>query len=236
MTSASVWKNMWAVAAQAAGDTAQVTDQPWLEICESSGICIYCDGFYEDVMNTKVYQEGYSGNDDYLAAPNLNWRDAVTPRGATGESSSADGSTRWDDAQMDFGSGTVLKCRDSTKALCNVADSVWPASDDDCTTDYTPGIIGTPSTTCPGAGTDIAVGTNDKPCILTPATGTAGTAFIATPETCLPSTGPIEVTNDNNNGWSDIIANYTYARGSEFAQKLLRCEMALTAHLSLIHI
>ena len=32
MTSASVWKNMWAVAAQAAADTAQVAEQPWLEI------------------------------------------------------------------------------------------------------------------------------------------------------------------------------------------------------------
>ena len=126
---------------------------------------------------------------------------------------------------MEMGTGHVLKCRDSTKALCNVADSVWPASDDDCTTGYIQGITGNPSTTCPGAGTDIAVGDNDKPCILTPATGTEGTAIIATEETCLPSTGPIEATNDNNNGWADIIADYTYARGSEFAQKLLRCEI-----------
>ena len=178
----------------------------------TASVCDACLGVYDDIMNTRVYQEGYSGNDDYLAAPNLNWRDAVTPRGEDGVSSTDD-PARWTDALM-MGTWNWLKCRDSTKTRCTADDSVWPASDDDCTTGYIPGIVGTPSTTCPGAGTDIATGTNDKPCILTPATGTVGEVNPTdTPETCLPSTGPIEASNDNHNGWSAIIAHYPTPRG-----------------------
>ena len=51
-----------------------------------------------------------------------------------------------------------------------------------------------------------------------------------TPETCLPSTGPIEVTNDNNNGWADIISNYTTQKGNAWRGTKSRCEMALIAH------
>ena len=230
--------NMLSVAAKAATDGSQVAGQPWLRTCTPNGVYDACHQVYDEIMNTKVYQDGYAGNDDYLAAPNLNWRDAVTPRGETDESSTDD-PARWTDALMVRGGDRVLKCRDTTKTQCGPgrwnynsrdSESVWPASDDDCTTGYVPGTVASPSTTCPGAGTDTAAVGNSMPCILTPATGDPAYAVPDTPETCLPSTGPIEATNDNSNGWADIIANYTTQRGSAFAQKLQRCERALIAH------
>jgi hypothetical protein len=56
MTSNALWRNMWSVASQYASDPALVTAQPWLEVCETIGICIFCDEFYTDVQSAPVYQ------------------------------------------------------------------------------------------------------------------------------------------------------------------------------------
>jgi len=115
MTSTQLWQNMWSIAATDASDQTTVTAQPWLENCESSGICIFCSQFYVDVQVTPS------------DAPNLNWKDAVTPQNA-----SAGVEARWAEAQHD--TRDILKCSLATTSdgKCPVADSTYPFRDADC--------------------------------------------------------------------------------------------------------
>lgn len=141
MTPASVWPNMWAVASVAASDQAIVAENTWLEPCETSGVCIFCSEFYATVQSARtelvvdgaiVLCEGEDTadtSDDVacLAAPNLDWKSAVTPP------SSDDVSTRWSRAQRADAEGRpVLKCAESGVAQCAVAQSTFPYVASDC--------------------------------------------------------------------------------------------------------
>jgi hypothetical protein len=133
MTSAAVWRNMWSVAALEASDPALVAAQPWLEVCESSGICIFCDEFYSDVSDSPLVQTDSSGDpvlcaggdtaadtsDDVacLLAPNLDWKDAVTPPDANFTVEE-----RWTAALTPHGNKQKLKCA-QTATYCSADQS-----------------------------------------------------------------------------------------------------------------
>jgi hypothetical protein len=133
MTSAAAWRNMWSVAALEASDPANVQAQPWLEVCETSGICIFCDEFYTDVASNLLEQKDANNqpvlcaggdtaadpSDDVacLLAPNLDWKDAVTPPDVN-----ATVEERWTAALTPHGNKQKLKCA-QTATYCSVADS-----------------------------------------------------------------------------------------------------------------
>ena len=99
MTSAQAWRGMWAVASQYASDPAVTASQPWLEVCETSGMCIFCDELYADIASTELPQLDSAGvavtgcvagtdatstdGTTCLTAANLDWKAAVTTPGLT---------------------------------------------------------------------------------------------------------------------------------------------------------
>lgn len=213
MTPASVWPNMWAVAAVAASDQIIVTENPWLEPCETSGVCIFCNEFYNTVQSapTELIVDGAvvlcegdtttDTSDDIacLAAPNLDWKHAVTPP------SSDDISTRWSRAlKADAAGGPVLKCAESGVAKCAVAESTFPYVTSDCA----------------------AVTALDDSIACDAVEGCTYTGD----GTCVLQAGILGASNAGNTGWADIISNYTAYQSRTWRANKLKCEIALMAH------
>ena len=156
MDSNSLWRNMWSVASQYASDPAVTGSQPWLEVCETSGICIFCDEFYSDVQGTEVKQRGPDGPDGSatyvtgctadsrtsgpvsadgvtcLAAANLDWKAAVTTPGLT-PTSLPGGAGAWVPATTPLTPcAGVTPCPDGTApsvgATFTAAEAAWAAA------------------------------------------------------------------------------------------------------------
>lgn len=212
----NVVDNMLSVAAALAG-TPLANEQPWLKVCQPNGLLQACSQIYDEIQNLELPQTecaiGEPGTSidgiTCLEAPNLNWKEAVLPPGAT-----------WEDSTRGTWIGNqVLKCAydpenspvaASGVEACPVAESTWPGSDSNaCAVAL---LIGDPdqdTITCADIG-----------CVYDP----------ETPWNCVQGPGPLPATNQDRTGWADVIANYTSKRGPQFRQQLATCEAALAAH------
>merc|ERR1711939_468398 len=69
ITKAAMWKMQWNEASKAA---AAEKPKTWLGVCESTGICIYCEDFEKAAQDTKLVN-----TNDTSLAPNINFQAAV---------------------------------------------------------------------------------------------------------------------------------------------------------------